>query len=212
MTSTARALLQPVDVGPEWRVSDRPVPYPEAVAAMEARVEAMLAGTAGELVWLVEHPPLYTAGTSARAEDLLAPDRFPVYRSRRGGEYTYHGPGQRVAYAMLDLDRRGRDVRAYVWRLEEWVIRTLAAFAVRGERRPGRVGVWVVRPDRPPQPDGSPAEDKIAAIGVRIGAGSASTASRSTSSPTSRISMASCRAASAGTASPASPTSGCRSP
>jgi lipoyl(octanoyl) transferase len=168
MTSIASALLRPVDVGPEWRVSDRPVPYPEAVAAMEARVEAMLAGAAGELVWLVEHPPLYTAGTSARAEDLLAPGRFPVYRSRRGGEYTYHGPGQRVAYAMLDLDRRGRDVRAYVWRLEEWVIRTIAAFAVRGERRPGRVGVWVVRPDRRPQPDGSPAEDKIAAIGVRI--------------------------------------------
>ena len=125
-------------------------------------------GTAGELVWLVEHPPLYTAGTSARGEDLLWPDRFPVYQSRRGGEYTYHGPGQRVAYAMLDLNRRGRDVRVHVWRLEEWVIRTLAEFGVTGERRAGRVGVWVVRPDRPPQADGSPAEDKIAAIGVRI--------------------------------------------
>ena len=135
---------------------------------MEARVDAMLAGLAGEQVWLLEHPPLYTAGTSAKPADLLWPDRFPVYPSRRGGEYTYHGPGQRVAYAMLDLNRRGRDVRAYVWRLEEWVIRTLAAFAVRGERRPGRVGVWVVRPERPPQPDGSPAEDKIAAIGVRV--------------------------------------------
>ena len=153
---------------PEWRVSSLPVPYPDALAGMETRVEAMLAGAAGELVWLLEHPPLYTAGTSARAEDLLWTDRFPVYSSRRGGEYTYHGPGQRVAYAMLDLDARGRDVRAYVWKLEEWVIRALAAFAVKGERRAGRVGVWVVRPDRPPQADGSPAEDKIAAIGVRI--------------------------------------------
>jgi lipoyl(octanoyl) transferase len=133
---------------PEWRVSDRLVGYPEAVAAMEAQVEGMLAGRAGELVWLLEHPPLYTAGTSAREADLLWPDRFPVYRSRRGGEFTYHGPGQRVAYAMLDLNVRGRGVRA--------------------ERRAGRVGVWVVRPDRPPQADGSPAEDKIAAIGVRI--------------------------------------------
>ena len=153
---------------PEWRTSDRLVGYPEAVATMEARVEAMLAGRAGELVWLLEHPPLYTAGTSAREADLLWPDRFPVYRSRRGGEFTYHGPGQRVAYAMLDLNARGRDVRAYVWRLEEWVIRTLAEFGVRAERRRGRVGVWVMRPDRPPQADGSPAEDKIAAIGVRI--------------------------------------------
>ncbi|WP_267901436.1 lipoyl(octanoyl) transferase LipB [Amaricoccus solimangrovi] len=149
-------------------MASEPVPYPEALATMEARVEALIAGRAGELVWLLEHPPLYTAGTSARAEDLLMPDRFPVYPARRGGEYTYHGPGQRVAYAMLDLNRRGRDVRAYVWNLEEWVIRALAEFNVTGERRPGRVGVWVVRPDRPPLPDGSPAEDKIAAIGVRI--------------------------------------------
>jgi lipoyl(octanoyl) transferase len=153
---------------PEWRVSERLVGYPEAVAAMEARVEAMLAGRAGELVWLLELPPLYTAGTSAREADLLWPDRFPVYHSRRGGEFTYPGPGQRVAYAMLDLNRRGRDVRAYVWRLEEWVIQTLAEFGVRAERRPGRVGVWVLRSDRPPQADGSPAEHKIAAIGVRI--------------------------------------------
>jgi lipoyl(octanoyl) transferase len=153
---------------PEWRISEQPVPYTEALAGMEARVEAMLAGTAGEFVWLLEHPPLYTAGTSARTEDLLWPERFPVYASRRGGEYTYHGPGQRVAYAMLDLNARGRDVRAYVGKLEEWVIRALAAFGVRGEQRSGRVGVWVVRPDRPPQADGSPAEDKIAAIGVRI--------------------------------------------
>ena len=152
----------------EWRISDRPVAYPEALAAMEARVEAVIAGREPELVWLLEHPPLYTAGTSANPADLLTPDRFPVYETRRGGEYTYHGPGQRVAYAMLDLNLRGRDVRGFVWKLEEWVIRALAAFAVRGERRPGRVGVWVVRPDRPPQADGSAAEDKIAAIGVRL--------------------------------------------
>jgi lipoyl(octanoyl) transferase len=152
----------------EWRVSDRPVPYPEALAAMEAHVEAMLAGDAGERVWLLEHPPLYTAGTSARPADLLDPGRFPVYPTRRGGEHTYHGPGQRVAYAMLDLNRRGRDVRLHVRRLEEWVIRALAGFNVTGERRAGRIGVWVVRPDRPPQADGSPAEDKIAAVGVRV--------------------------------------------
>ena len=152
----------------EWRISGGLVPYPEALATMEARVEAIIAGRAPELVWLLEHPPLYTAGTSANPADLLAPDRFPVYAARRGGEYTYHGPGQRVAYAMLDLNRRGRDVRAFVWRLEEWVIRALASFTVTGERRPGRVGVWVVRPDRPPRPDGSAAEDKIAAIGVRL--------------------------------------------
>ena len=143
----------------EWRVAERPVEYPEALAAMEQRVEAILSGTEGELVWLLDHPPMYTAGTSARAEDLLWPDRFPVYETRRGGEFTYHGPGQRVAYAMLDLNRRGRDVRAYVHSLEEWVIRALAAFGVRGERRAGRVGVWVVR---------GGAEDKIAAIGVRV--------------------------------------------
>ncbi len=152
----------------EWLTSDRAVPYPEALAAMETRVEDILAERAPELVWLLEHPPLYTAGTSARAADLLRPDRFPVYPSRRGGEYTYHGPGQRVAYAMLDLNRRGRDLRAYVWRLEEWVIQALAEFNVTAERRAGRVGVWVRRPDKPPLPDGTPAEDKIAAIGVRI--------------------------------------------
>ena len=166
--SPASSATTPGFGGVEWRVADRPVPYLEAVAAMEAHVEAMLAGSAGERVWLLEHPPLYTAGTSARPEDLLAPDRFPVYPTRRGGEYTYHGPGQRVAYAMLNLNRRGRDVRAHVRRLEDWVIRALAAFGVAGERRAGRVGVWVVRPDRPPQTDGSPAEDKIAAIGVRV--------------------------------------------
>jgi lipoyl(octanoyl) transferase len=128
----------------------------------------MIAGRARELVWLLEHPPLYTAGTSARPDDLLDPGRFPVFPTRRGGEHTYHGPGQRVAYAMLDLNHRGRDVRVHVRRLEEWIIRVLADFNVTGERRPGRVGVWVVRPDRPPQADGSPAEDKIAAVGVRV--------------------------------------------
>lgn len=152
----------------EWTISEGLTPYPEAVAAMEARVAAMLEGRAPEQVWLVEHPPLYTAGTSARAEDLLTPGRFEVFETRRGGQYTYHGPGQRVAYAMLDLSRRGRDLRAYVWSLEDWVIRTLAAFGVTGERRKGRVGVWVVRPDKPSGPDGKPAEDKIAAIGVRV--------------------------------------------
>jgi lipoyl(octanoyl) transferase len=153
---------------PEWSITDGLIGYPEALAAMEARVEAIAAGRAPELVWLLEHPPLYTAGTSAKPADLLAPDRFPVYSARRGGEYTYHGPGQRVAYAMLDLNRRGRDLRAHVWRLEEWVIRALAEFAVRAERRPGRVGVWVARPDKPPRAGGGPAEDKIAAIGVRV--------------------------------------------
>ncbi|WP_112322705.1 lipoyl(octanoyl) transferase LipB [Oceanibium sediminis] len=151
-----------------WKISDQPVAYPEALRLMESRVDEIVAGSAPEHVWLLEHPPLYTAGTSADPADLIQPDRFPVYESRRGGEYTYHGPGQRVAYAMLDLNHRGRDVRRYVWQLEEWVIRTLDAFNVKGERRAGRVGVWVTRPDKPPLPDGRPAEDKIAAIGVRI--------------------------------------------
>jgi len=131
-------------------------------------VAAIREDRANERVWLVEHPALYTAGTSARAEDLVAPDRFPVFAAGRGGEYTYHGPGQRVAYVMLDLKRRQCDVRAFVSALEEWIIRTLAAMNIRGERREDRVGVWVVRPDRPPAADGSPAEDKIAAIGIRL--------------------------------------------
>jgi lipoyl(octanoyl) transferase len=152
----------------EWIESAGLVAYPDAIAAMESRVAGILAGSADEAVWLLEHPPLYTAGTSARADDLLAPDRFPVYPARRGGQYTYHGPGQRVAYAMLDLNRRGRDVRRYVAALEDWVIAALAEFGVRGERRAGRVGVWVARPDKAPLPDGSPREDKIAAIGVRL--------------------------------------------
>ena len=153
---------------PEWRISDGLVPYAEALATMEARVADIRAGRAGELVWLLEHPPLYTAGTSAHVEDLIEPDRFPVFAAGRGGEYTYHGPGQRVAYVMLDLKRRREDVRAFVAALEQWIIDTLAAFNVRGERREDRVGVWVVRPDRPSLPDGSPAEDKIAAIGIRL--------------------------------------------
>lgn len=146
----------------EWRVSDAPVPYLEAVAAMESRVAAIAAGDAPELVWLLEHPPLYTSGTSGRDADLLDP-RFPLFTTGRGGQLTYHGPGQRVAYVMLDLKRRRPDVRAYVAGLEEWIIRTLAAFNVRGERREDRVGVWVKRPDK-----GAGFEDKIAAIGVRV--------------------------------------------
>ena len=152
----------------EWRISDVPVAYPDALAWMEARVEAIIAGEADECVWLLEHPPLYTAGTSARPQDLVEPGRFPVYESRRGGQYTYHGPGQRIVYAMLDLNKRGRDVRAYVDNLEEWVIRTLDDFQIRAEKREGRVGVWVERPEKPRLADGSTAEDKIAAIGVRI--------------------------------------------
>ena len=149
----------------EWRFDDRPVAYPDALARMEARVAAIRAGTAPEMVWLLEHPPLYTAGTSARAQDLLDPGRLPVYRTGRGGQYTYHGPGQRVAYVMLDLKRRGCDVRAFVRDLEDWLIATLARFNVTGERRAGRVGIWV---ERGGPNDMDRREDKIAAIGVRI--------------------------------------------
>jgi lipoyl(octanoyl) transferase len=153
---------------PEWRISDTPVPYEEARAAMEARVAEIRAGRAREMIWLLEHPPLYTAGTSARDCDLLKPGRFPVHVAGRGGQYTYHGPGQRVAYVMLDLRHRRQDVRRFVADLEEWTIRSLARFGVVAARRDGRVGVWVARPDKPPLFDGSPREDKIAAIGVRI--------------------------------------------
>jgi lipoyl(octanoyl) transferase len=135
---------------------------------MEARADAIARGETGEAVWLLEHPPLYTAGTSARPADLVAPDRFPVYQARRGGQYTYHGPGQRVAYVMLDLNRRGRDIRRFVSRLESWVIATLAEFNITGEIREGRVGVWVTRHDRPLTAAGTPPEDKIAAIGIRL--------------------------------------------
>ena len=151
----------------EWIVTPGLTPYPQAVAAMEAHVAAMHAGQAGEQVWLVEHPPVYTAGTSARADDLLEA-RFPVHAAGRGGQYTYHGPGQRVVYPMLDLNRRGRDVRAFVASLEGWLIDALAEFGLRGEIREGRVGVWIARPDKPPLVDGSMREDKIAAIGVKI--------------------------------------------
>lgn len=153
---------------PEWIITDGLTNYAAALAAMELRVDGIIAGTQRECIWLLEHPALYTAGTSARSADLLQPNRFPVYPTRRGGEYTYHGPGQRVIYVMLDLNRRGRDVRAFVQRLEQWVIATLGTFNVTGEIRPGRVGVWVTRPDRPHSPDGRIAEDKIAAIGIRI--------------------------------------------
>lgn len=147
----------------EWVIAEGLVDYPAAVAEMESRVAAIGAGTAPERVWLVEHPPLYTAGTSASAEDLLAPARFPVHATGRGGQYTYHGPGQRVAYVMLDLGRRGRDVRRFVATLEDWVIGTLGHFNVTGERREDRVGVWVRRPEK-----GAQVEDKIAAIGIRV--------------------------------------------
>ncbi len=151
----------------EWKVSQGLVPYEEAVDAMEARVNAIAAGTAQELVWLLEHPPLYTAGTSARASDLLDP-RFPVHRSGRGGQFTYHGPGQRVAYVMLDLNHRNPDLRGFVHALEAWIIATLEAFNVKGERREDRIGVWVARPDKPCGMGGELAEDKIAAIGIRV--------------------------------------------
>lgn len=150
----------------EWQISDSPVGYEDAVAAMNARVAAIAAGTAPELVWLLEHPPLYTAGTSASRADVLDA-RFPVFDSGRGGQMTYHGPGQRVGYVMLDLRKRGPDVRRFVASLEEWIIRTLAASNVRGERREDRIGVWVRRPDKAPvQGDG--VEDKIAALGIRV--------------------------------------------
>src|SRR5512132_2723177 len=146
----------------EWRISAAPVPYPEAVAEMESRAADIAEHKAAELVWLLEHPPLYTSGTSGKEGDLLDP-RFPLFTTGRGGQLTYHGPGQRVAYVMLDLKRRRPDVRAYVAGLEEWIIRTLDAFNVRGERREDRVGVWVRRPDK-----GAGYEDKIAAIGIRV--------------------------------------------
>lgn len=152
----------------EWIESRDPVGYEAAVAWMEDRAGAIAEGRADEAIWLLEHPPLYTAGTSARIEDLKDPQRFPVFAARRGGQYTYHGPGQRVVYTLLDVGARGRDVRCFVRDLEAWVIAALAEFGVRGEIREGRVGVWVARPDKPPLPDGTPREDKIAAIGIRL--------------------------------------------
>lgn len=143
-----------------WRISDTLVPYPAAVAEMEARAAEIADGRARELVWLLEHPSLYTAGTSAKNDDLLAPTRFPVFQTGRGGQFTYHGPGQRVGYVMIDLRKRGNDVRRFVHDLEEWLIRTLAAFNVRGERREGRIGIWVARKGG--------REDKVAALGIRV--------------------------------------------
>jgi lipoyl(octanoyl) transferase len=156
-------LLPDPELAPvEWRLGDGLIPYDEALAAMEQRVGAITAGTASELAWLLEHPSLYTAGTSAKPTDLIEA-RFPVHQTGRGGQFTYHGPGQRVAYLMLDLRHRGNDVRRYVATLEEWMIRALATFNIRGERREDRVGVWVRRPDK-----GEGREDKIAAIGIRV--------------------------------------------
>ena len=152
----------------EWITTDGLTGYDEALAFMEARAAAIAAGEAEECIWLLEHPPLYTAGTSARREDLRDPDRFPVHDTRRGGQYTYHGPGQRVAYVMLNVGERGHDVRRFVAELEAWVIGALAEFNVTGHIREGRVGVWVERPDKPPLPDGRMAEDKVAAIGIRL--------------------------------------------
>jgi lipoyl(octanoyl) transferase len=159
--SHSETLVEAPSAAPvEWRISDALTPYPEAVAAMEARVGAIARGEAPELIWLVEHPPLYTAGTSARAGDLLEPGRFPVFETGRGGQFTYHGRGQRVAYTMLSIAARGGDLRRFVQDLEEWIIRTLARFNLKGERREGRVGIWIAKPG------GS--EDKIAALGIRV--------------------------------------------
>lgn len=152
----------------EWITKDGLTGYDEAVAFMEERAAAIAAGEADELIWLVEHPALYTAGTSAKIEDLRDPDRFPVFDTKRGGQYTYHGPGQRVVYVMLDVGRRGRDVRRFVQQLETWVIAALAEFNITGHIRDGRVGVWVERPDKPLLADGRVTEDKIAAIGIRL--------------------------------------------
>ncbi|TBX23221.1 lipoyl(octanoyl) transferase LipB [Nioella sediminis] len=152
----------------DWIRSDELVPYDQAVAWMEDRAAAIARGEADEAIWLLEHPPLYTAGTSAKPADLTDPERFPVYDTKRGGQYTYHGPGQRVAYVLLDVAARGHDVRAFVQQMEDWVIATLAEFNLTGEKREGRVGVWVARPDKPALPNGTPREDKIAALGVRL--------------------------------------------
>ena len=151
----------------EWIITDGLTDYADALAFMEQRVARIANGTADEAIWLLEHPPLYTSGTSAKPTDLIDPHRFPVFEARRGGEYTYHGPGQRVVYVMLDVGKRGRDVRRFVKDLETWVIASLETFSIKGEIRDGRVGVWVERPDKPLQADGALAEDKIAALGIR---------------------------------------------
>ena len=152
----------------KWMKTEKFIAYPDALEQMEQIVSGLISGNDLEHVWLLEHPELYTAGTSANLSDLIDPDLFPVYSSQRGGQYTYHGPGQRIAYAMLDLNKRGKDVRKYVHSLEEWIIQTLAEFDIKGERRKDRVGVWVVRDDKPPTSSGQFLEDKIAAVGVRL--------------------------------------------
>lgn len=153
---------------PEWKIWPGLTPYEVTLAAMEARANAIAAGEAPEAIWLVEHPPVYTAGTSAQAQDLTSPNRFPVHAVGRGGQYTYHGPGQRVVYVMLNVAERGHDIRCFVRSLEKWVIATLAEFNLKGEIRQGRVGVWIERPDKPALLDGTPREDKIAAIGIKL--------------------------------------------
>ena len=152
----------------KWMKTEKFIAYPDALEQMEQIVSGLISGNDLEHVWLLEHPELYTAGTSANLSDLIDPDLFPVYSSQRGGQYTYHGPGQRIAYTMLDLNKRGKDVRKYVHSLEEWIIQTLAEFDIKGERRKDRVGVWVVRDDKPPSSSGQFLEDKIAAVGVRL--------------------------------------------
>ena len=152
----------------KWMKTEKFINYPDALEQMEQIVSGLISGNDLEHVWLLEHPELYTAGTSANLSDLIDPDLFPVYSSQRGGQYTYHGPGQRIAYTMLDLNKRGKDVRKYVHSLEEWIIQTLAEFNIKGERRKDRVGVWVVRDDKPASSSGQFMEDKIAAVGVRL--------------------------------------------
>ena len=152
----------------KWMKTEKFINYPDALEQMEQIVSGLISGNDLEHVWLLEHPELYTAGTSANLSDLIDPDLFPVYSSQRGGQYTYHGPGQRIAYTMLDLNKRGKDVRKYVHSLEEWIIQTLAEFDIKGERRKDRVGVWVVRDDKPASSSGQFMEDKIAAVGVRL--------------------------------------------
>ena len=152
----------------KWMKTEKFIAYPDALEQMEQIVSGLISGNDLEHVWLLEHPELYTAGTSANLSDLIDPGLFPVYSSQRGGQYTYHGPGQRIAYTMLDLNKRGKDVRKYVHSLEEWIIQTLAEFDIKGERRKDRVGVWVVRDDKPASSSGQFLEDKIAAVGVRL--------------------------------------------
>ena len=152
----------------KWEITEEKVDYETALAKMDNHVEKMIQGEAGEKIWLLEHPPLYTAGTSADRQDLVEPNRFPVFETTRGGQYTYHGPGQRVVYVMLDLNKRGKDVKKFVENLEAWIIGTLAEFNVVGQSRSGRVGIWVERHDKPKNTNGLIEEEKIAAIGVRL--------------------------------------------